>query len=116
MKRALLSVAPWWRGAPSQGGLTDRSTDCHSGFQLGPQTSPMCSPCPQGKLAPDAAPGSNQVPAGRYLPSVTLCQHRLLFLFPLDFMGSGKGFSALALLMDSVPKSCSQQKDRPSWV
>lgn len=91
---------------------TDRPTDrptvmAASSWVLGPV--PRTAPCPQGKLAPDAAPASNQAPAGRYLPSVTLRQHLLLFLFPLDFVGSGKGFSALALLMDSVPKSCSQQ-------
>lgn len=45
----------------------------------------------------------------RYLPSVTLLQHRLLFLFPFDLSDSGKGFSVLVLLADSALKSCSQQ-------
>lgn len=45
----------------------------------------------------------------RYLPSVTLLQQRLLFLFPFDFSDSGKGFSVLVLLADSALKSCSQQ-------
>lgn len=53
--------------------------------------------------------GSGQAAAWRYLPSMTLRQHLLLFLFPLDLVGSRKGFSVLALRADSAPKSCSQQ-------
>lgn len=41
---------------------------------------------------------------------MTLHQPLLLLLLPLDFSGSGKGFSALA------PRSCSEQQGRPSGV
>lgn len=67
-----------------------------------------CPPCRQG-WPPHATPGSDHAAAWRYLPSVTLRQHLLFLLFPLDFTGSGKGFSVSALLPDSAPKSCSQQ-------
>lgn len=45
----------------------------------------------------------------RYLPSVTLRQHRLFFLFPFALSDSRKGFSVLVLLAESALKSCSQQ-------
>lgn len=55
-------------------------------------------------------PRSHPAPAWRYLPSVTLRQHLLFFLLPLD-LGSGQGCSA-----GSARKSCSPQYGRPSWV
>lgn len=104
MQRALLRMAQWWTGAPPPpGGLRS----WRSGFKLGPLGQSPSWP---------STPGSGQAAAWRYLPSVTLRQHLLFFLFPLDLVGSGKGFSVLALRADSAPKSCSQQHDRPSWV
>ena len=66
------------------------------------------------QLAPDLVRPPPQPP--HYLPSVTLRQHRLRRLFPVGFVGSGRGFAAWALAADSVPRSCSLQLGRPSWV
>lgn len=88
-QRALLA-AQWWGGAPPE------EAPSSGGFALGP-----------GHRQAGGLPGLAQ-PRG-YLPSVTLRQHRRRRRFPLGFVGSGRGFSALLLALGSVPQSCSQQ-------
>jgi hypothetical protein len=97
-------MAQWWEALPPEEACTCCST---TSWVLGVSATLTLSL--QAGLVPHAAPGSAQASAWRYLPSVTLRQHRLLFLFPLDFPGSGRGLSVLALVADSAPKSCSQQ-------
>lgn len=47
---------------------------------------------------------------------MTLRQHLLFFLFPLDLLGSRKGFPVWALRAGAAPRSCSRQHGRPSRV
>lgn len=103
MQTAQLRVAQWG-GAPSLGGLDV----CRGGCQLGPRALP-CLPSLQAGWLPHATPELDHAATWRYLPSVTLRQHLLFLLFPLDLVGSGKCFSVSALLPNSAPKSCSQQ-------
>ena len=89
------------------------------GPALSPREAQGAVPVPAEVACPLAAgPGPSQAtpPPPHYLPSVTLRQHRLRRLFPVGFVGSGRGFAAWALAADSVPRSCSLQLGRPSWV
>lgn len=61
-------------------------------------------------------PGSDPAPARRYLPSMTLRQHRRRRRRPRALPGPEHGSSVLALRAGSARKSCSLQHARPSWV
>lgn len=95
-QRALLA-AQWWGGAPPE--------EAPLLWRLRPGSRPAgAGPRPQAGWG-----AARPSPARGYLPSVTLRQHRRRRRFPLGFVGSGRGFSALLLALGSVPQSCSQQ-------